>query len=54
MKELFSSKTFWIGIATVVAGIVLILNGKREDGIQLISTGLMAIFLRNGINKVNK
>lgn len=51
MKELLKSKTFWTGIASILGGIALILTGKEEVGMTLISTGLTGIFLRDGINK---
>lgn len=54
MKELLKSKTFWIGIASIISGISMILGDNGDTGIQLIATGFSAIFLRDGINKVNK
>ena len=54
MKELLKSKTFWTGIAGIIGGIALVLTDKVDQGTQLIFTGLAAIFLRDGINKINK
>lgn len=51
MKELLKSKTFWTGVASILSGVAMVLSDKQEAGIQLILTGLTAIFLRNGINK---
>lgn len=51
MKELMKSKTFWAGVASVFSGAAMILSGNNDAGMQLVATGLIAIFLRNGINK---
>lgn len=51
MKELLKSKTFWTGIASVIGGVALILTGDKDTGLQMVSAGLLAIFLRNGMNK---
>lgn len=54
MKELLKSKTFYTGAAAIIGGIALIITGDRDSGLQLIATGLAAVFLRDGINKASK
>lgn len=51
LKKLLKSKTFYAGLATIFTGISLIVSGNKSEGIQLTFTGLIAIFLRDGINK---
>lgn len=45
-------KTYIVGIATIIYGIGLIVNGQVELGIQSILTGLGLIGLRLGVAKV--
>ncbi|MBN1867721.1 hypothetical protein JW916_10550 [Candidatus Sumerlaeota bacterium] len=52
MKDLFKTKTFWGGIGAVATGIGLILAGSVPEGVNAIATGLLAIFVRDGIRKV--
>ena len=55
IKALLKSKTAWTGIASIIGGVALILTDKQESGLALISTGLSAIFIRDGIEKgINK
>lgn len=51
MKELIKSKTFWTGVASVLSGVAMFLGDNKDAGLQLIVTGLVAIFIRDGINK---
>lgn len=46
-----SSKTFWVAIVCIVLGVYLIINGKRDEGLQLIMLGLGLLGLRDAINK---
>lgn len=55
MKELISSKTFWLGIGTVAWGIyTLIDSGDFQAGMAEIIGGLGMIFLRHGVAKVQR
>ena len=49
--KLLKTKTFWTGVATVVAGGFLIAGGQKEKGVLTILGGLSVIFLREGIRK---
>lgn len=50
-KVLLKSKASWTGVVSVGAGVFLCLRGHMDTGLQLISTGLAAIFLRDAIAK---
>ncbi|MDI6761370.1 MAG: hypothetical protein QMD05_11135 [Candidatus Brocadiaceae bacterium] len=52
-KDLIRSKTFWAGVASIVAGIEGIFTGVPDMGqsIMLIVGGFMAIFLRQAVEK---
>lgn len=51
MKNLFKTKTFWAGLASLVTGAGLIFTGDKTNGILLISQGIGQIFLRNALLK---
>lgn len=51
MKPLIKTRTFWTGAGSLLSGIGLIVTGNKADGLQLIFTGLTAIFLRSAVNK---
>jgi hypothetical protein len=51
IKELLRSKTFWAGIGSIASGIITIVEGETQAGVQLIVTGFTAIFLRDAIAK---
>lgn len=51
IKTLLKSKAFWTGIASLIAGVVYIINGDTEQGTSMLSIGFTAIFLRNAIEK---
>jgi len=53
-KSTLKSKTFWVGIATVVGGIALIANSEMEKGIGSILAGFAMITGRDAISKVEK
>jgi hypothetical protein len=52
--KLLKSKTFWAGVAAIVAGVQGIFLGdiSLDASVQLIATGLIGIFLRDGIRKI--
>ena len=49
-KYPISSKTFWVAIVCIGLGVYLVVEGYREEGLQLI--GLLGI--RDAIRKVEK
>ena len=51
MKKIFKTKTVWAGIGSIVIGIGTLLTGGITDGTQLRMGGLVAIFLRDAIEK---
>jgi hypothetical protein len=52
MKTLFTTKTFWAGLASIVTGAVgLFITGDKANGIMLISQGIGQIFLRSALLK---
>lgn len=54
MKDILRQKTTWAGFGTVVSGIGMCVMGDWGNGIQLIATGAIGIFLRQGVAKVGK
>jgi len=48
----FKTKTFWGGLAAIATGVGLILTGDVPTGIQTIAGGVLAIFLRDGVAKL--
>ncbi len=50
-KEWYRSKTIWTGIGAVIGGIGAMVTGEMEtaQGVQIILTGLIGIFLRQGM-----
>ena len=53
MKDMIRSKTFWGGIAAVATGVGLVISGNIPEGLNTIASGLLAIFLRDGIRRSN-
>ncbi len=53
MKDLWKTKTFWGGLAAIATGIGLICTGDAPQGVNAIVNGLIAIFVRDGIRKLN-
>ena len=53
MKDLLKSKTFWTGVLAVVGSAAGYATGELDQGtaINTAVTGLLAIFLRDGIAK---
>ena len=51
MKTLFTTKTFWAGIGSLIAGAGLIFTGDKTNGFILISQGIGQIFLRSVLLK---
>jgi hypothetical protein len=51
-KKLVQTKTFWGGLATVLTGVGLVVAGDVPQGINAIATGLLAIFVRDGVRKM--
>jgi hypothetical protein len=50
-RSLFKTKTFWAGLASIMTGIGLIVNGELATGLELVAGGIVAITLRDGIRK---
>lgn len=53
MFTLLRSKTVWGGVVAVVTGVGLLIAGEIPNGINAIYTGLLAIFIRDGIRKIS-
>jgi hypothetical protein len=53
MKNLFKTKTFWAGLASIATGAGLLITGDKVNGLIFISQGLGQIFLRSALLKVN-
>lgn len=53
MNDLLKSKTFWTGVAGVIAAVGGFFTGTLEIGMAINTalTSLIGIFLRNGMNK---
>lgn len=52
MGGLLRRKTFWGGIGSIATGIVMILGDNAAEGVQLIVVGILAIFGRAAIAKM--
>lgn len=48
----FKSKTFWGGLVGIVGGVGLIVQGAVAEGTAVIWSGIMAIFVRDAITKI--
>ena len=46
MKKLVASKTFWVGVCEIVAGIALLVQGSLEAGVPVTIIGILKIILR--------
>jgi len=51
-QNLLKTKTFWGGIAAIVTGVGLIVAGDVPSGINAIITGVVAVFIRDGVAKI--
>lgn len=50
----FKTKTFWLAIASIVAGCTLSASGLASIGAPLIAQGLIGIGLRDAISNLPK
>lgn len=48
------TKTFWGGVAAIATGIGLMVSGAIPEGINAIMAGVLAIFIRDGVAKVER
>ena len=48
-KALIKSKAFWTGVAAIVTGVGLLIQGDQTTGVQTIFGGLATIFIRDAI-----
>lgn len=48
----WKSKTFWGGIAAIATGAGLIVAGDVVSGVQTITLGVLAIFGRDAVSKI--
>jgi hypothetical protein len=53
-KELFKSKSFYTGLASIAAGIGMIVSGDMSNGVTTIVIGVSTIFIRDSIAGVKK
>jgi len=53
MKKLLNTKSFWVSIVSIVAGVVLIIASpeNKEIGVAVIMSGIGTITLRDAIGK---
>lgn len=52
MFDLIKTKTFWLGISSIAAGVALMVAGDYPQGIPAILYGFGAIFGRDAIRKL--
>jgi hypothetical protein len=52
MQRTLRSKSFWAGLAMVIAGIGLCVAGNVGEGVQTIAGGVVTIFVRDAISKL--
>ena len=52
--NIFKTKTFWSGVASVFTGIGLMVAGEIPVGINAVVSGVLAICVRDGIAKLQK
>ena len=50
-SETLKSKTFWAGIAAIVAGIGALIMGDIQSGVQGIGAGIITICMRDAVEK---
>ena len=55
MSAIYKTKTFWGGISAIVGGVSCYLTGTCSpvEAAQTVLAGILAIFLRHGIEKNN-
>lgn len=53
MLSWYKQKTFWAGMAAIVAGVGGYLTGTLDlnAAVEMVATGIIAIFLRQGVEK---
>jgi hypothetical protein len=51
-KNLFKTKTFWAGLASIVTGAGIIVGGDVNNGIVMIGMGILAVFGRDAVTKI--
>ena len=51
-RRTLRSRSFWTGAAMIITGIGLALTGEPGNGIQTIAGGLVAIFVRDALRRV--
>ena len=52
--NLFRTKTFWLGLATLSGGVVLVCEGDVPHGVQAIIGGLAMIVGRDAVRKIEE
>jgi len=52
MAVLLTTKTFWVGLATIGFGAYLLATGEVDHGIRTITEGLAMITIRDAIRTV--
>lgn len=52
--NLVKTKTFWGGLVAIVTGIGMCATGNIPEGTNAIVTGIVAIFLRDGLVGIAK
>ena len=53
MGNLFKTKTFWVGVGSIVAGVGLCITGDFASGIQTIILGMVSITGRDAVQKMS-
>jgi hypothetical protein len=51
-KNLFKTKTFWGGLASIVTGAGIVVGGDVNSGIVMIGMGILAVFGRDAMTKI--
>lgn len=54
MVRTLKTKSFWVGLGTVVYGVTLIAQGNVEVGIPTVMGGLAVMAGRDAISKIEK
>lgn len=47
------SKSFWTGLAIIITGVGMCVMGQTVEGIQTIAGGVVTVFVRDAISKVD-
>jgi uncharacterized membrane protein len=51
-SSVLKTKTFWGGIATIATGIGLMVTGHVPEGAQTLAIGVLAVFGRDAVAKL--